>query len=143
MLKDSQPPRYPVTRTRRTYTPQFKTELQTACKQPGASIAALALQHGMNANVLHRWLKKHRRECMPWAAPRALSNRRRRGPGHLTASREQRSRAFAGNTGDPHRAPTSRHDGNPSQGQPGGGTAAASLASYERLINNRESGNPP
>ena len=60
MLKDSQPPRYSVPRTRRTYTPQFKSELLTACKQPGASIAALAMQHGMNANVLHRWLKDHR-----------------------------------------------------------------------------------
>jgi transposase-like protein len=60
MLKDTQPPRYSVPRTRRTYTPQFKSELLTACKQPGASIAALALQHGMNANVLHRWLKDHR-----------------------------------------------------------------------------------
>lgn len=62
MLKDSQPPRYSVPRTRRTYTPQFKAELLTACKQPGASIAAVALQHGMNANVLHRWLKDHRQE---------------------------------------------------------------------------------
>lgn len=61
MLKDSQPPRYSVPRTRRTYSPQFKTELLTACNQPGTSIAALALQHGMNANVLHRWLKEHRR----------------------------------------------------------------------------------
>ena len=60
MLKDTQPPRYSVPRTRRTYTLQFKSELLTACKQPGASIAALALQHGMNANVLHRWLKDHR-----------------------------------------------------------------------------------
>ena len=60
MLKDSQPTRYSVPRTRRTYSPQFKAELLTACKQPGASIAALAMQHGMNANVLHRWLKDHR-----------------------------------------------------------------------------------
>ncbi len=60
MLKDSQPPRYSVPRTRRTYSSQFKAELLTACKQPGASIAALAMQHGMNANVLHRWLKEHR-----------------------------------------------------------------------------------
>ncbi|MEV2016412.1 transposase [Pseudomonas aeruginosa] len=62
MLKDSQHPRYSVPRTRRTYTPQFKAELLTACTQPGASIAAVALQHGMNANVLHRWLKDHRQE---------------------------------------------------------------------------------
>ena len=69
MLKDPQPPRYSVPRTRRTYTPQFKSELLTACKQPGASIAALALQHGMNANVLHRWLKEHDRSgCHTLAA---------------------------------------------------------------------------
>ena len=60
MLKESETPRYPTRRTHRTYTPEFKAELVKACKQPGASIAALALQHGMNANVLHRWLKEHR-----------------------------------------------------------------------------------
>jgi transposase-like protein len=60
MLKDTQTPRYAVSRTHRTYTPQFKVELVAACLQPGASIAALALQHGMNTNVLHRWLKEHR-----------------------------------------------------------------------------------
>ena len=68
MLKDSQPPRYSVPRTRRTYTPQFKSELLTACKQPGASIAALAMQHGMNANVLHRWLKEHRQGMLMLSA---------------------------------------------------------------------------
>ena len=61
MLKDSQTPRYATRRTRRTYTRQFKVQLVAACQQPGASIAALALDHGMNANVLHRWLKEHAR----------------------------------------------------------------------------------
>ena len=60
MVKDTQTPRYAVSRTHRTYTSQFKAELVAACLQPGASIAALALQHGMNTNVLHRWLKEHR-----------------------------------------------------------------------------------
>lgn len=55
MLKDTHPPRYAVRRTHRTYTPQFKAGLVAACMQP----AALALQHGMNANVLHRWLKEY------------------------------------------------------------------------------------
>lgn len=59
MLKDTQTPRYAVRRTHRTYSPQFKAELVAACLQPGASIAALALQHGMNANVLHRWFKEY------------------------------------------------------------------------------------
>jgi transposase-like protein len=29
-----------------------------ACRAPGASIAAVASANGMNANVLHRWLKE-------------------------------------------------------------------------------------
>jgi transposase len=43
----------------RTYTAEFKSQLVAACQKPGASIAALASSHGMNANVLHRWLKEH------------------------------------------------------------------------------------
>ncbi|MFN3731639.1 IS66-like element accessory protein TnpA [Comamonas testosteroni] len=56
MSEDISKPR----RTRRTYTAQFKVQLVAACRQPGASIAALAREHHMNANVLHRWLKEHR-----------------------------------------------------------------------------------
>ncbi|WP_142085544.1 transposase [Acidovorax temperans] len=41
-----------VPRTRRAYSAQFKAELIAACQQPGASIAATAREHGMNANVL-------------------------------------------------------------------------------------------
>lgn len=59
MLKDSEISRYSTRRTHRTYKPEFKAQLVAACQQPGASIAALAVQHGMNANVLHRWLKEH------------------------------------------------------------------------------------
>lgn len=58
MLKDSQTPRYAQRRTHRTYTPQFKAALVALCQKPGASIAAVALQHGMNANLLHRWRKE-------------------------------------------------------------------------------------
>lgn len=61
MLKDSDIARYTARRTHRTYTPAFKAELVAACQQPGTSIAALANSHGMNANVLHRWLKEHAR----------------------------------------------------------------------------------
>ena len=60
MLKTSEISRYSTPRTHRTYTAQFKAELVAACGQPGVSIAALAGQHAMNANVLHRWLKEHR-----------------------------------------------------------------------------------
>lgn len=58
MLKEPQTQRYAQRRTHRTYTPQFKAELVAMCQKPGASIAAVALQHGMNANLLHRWRKE-------------------------------------------------------------------------------------
>jgi transposase-like protein len=72
MLKDPGISRYTARRTHRTYAPEFKAELVAASQVPGASIAALALQHGMNANVLHRWLKEHQRNgCHALAAHRA------------------------------------------------------------------------
>lgn len=61
MAKESELSRYTTRRTHRTYTPEFKAQLVAACQRPGASIAALAGQQGMNANVLHRWLKEHQR----------------------------------------------------------------------------------
>lgn len=61
MLKNSETCETSTRRAHRTYTTQFKAELVAACQQPGASIAALAGQHAMNANVLHRWLKEHER----------------------------------------------------------------------------------
>ena len=61
MLKDSETSRYATRRTHRTYTRQFKAEMVAACQVPGASIAAIAGAHAMNANVLHRWLKEHAR----------------------------------------------------------------------------------
>jgi transposase-like protein len=61
MLKDSENSTHQTRRTHRTYTPAFKAQLVAACHTPGASIAALAHQHGMNANVLHRWLNEHHR----------------------------------------------------------------------------------
>lgn len=44
MRKDSQSPRYSVPRTPRAYTTQFKTELLTACKQPGAAALPARMQ---------------------------------------------------------------------------------------------------
>jgi transposase len=61
MLKDSQTARNTARRTHRTYTREFKVELVGACQVSGASIAAIAGAQGMNANVLHRWLKEHAR----------------------------------------------------------------------------------
>ena len=41
---------------RRTHSLEFKAQVLLACQQPGASIAAVALDHGLNSNVVHKWL---------------------------------------------------------------------------------------
>ena len=50
-----------ATRSRRRHTAEFKRELVQRCLQPGASVSAIALQNGVNANVLFRWRREHRR----------------------------------------------------------------------------------
>ncbi|MES2362640.1 MAG: transposase [Pseudomonadota bacterium] len=45
---------------RRFYSPELKLQVVQTCAQPGASIAAVALQHGINANIVHRWIREHR-----------------------------------------------------------------------------------
>jgi transposase len=40
---------------RRRYDPVSKQRLVEACRQPGASLAGLALRHGVNANLLRKW----------------------------------------------------------------------------------------
>jgi transposase len=42
--------------TRRTYPRQFKREVVAQCLTPGASVSAIALSHGINANVIRKWL---------------------------------------------------------------------------------------
>lgn len=44
---------------RRFYSPEFKLQAVGECGQAGASIAAVALKHGVNANIVHRWLREH------------------------------------------------------------------------------------
>ena len=50
---------YPQTgRSRRTYSPEFKAQLVAACRIPGMSVASVARNHGINHNILHRWLRE-------------------------------------------------------------------------------------
>jgi transposase len=62
MVKETQSATNAQRRTHRTYPGEFKARLVAASQLPGACIAALALQHAMNANVLHRWIKEHERD---------------------------------------------------------------------------------
>ena len=44
--------------TRRFYSLEFKTQVTQECRQSGASVAGVALSHGINANIVHRWLRE-------------------------------------------------------------------------------------
>lgn len=44
-------------RRRRTHSDEFKADAVAACSQPGVSMAAIALAHGINANLLRRWVR--------------------------------------------------------------------------------------
>lgn len=62
---------------RRRYDPASKQRLVEACLQPGVSVAGLALQHGVNANLLRKWVTERRQ---PWGRGMA-TNRRNCMPG--------------------------------------------------------------
>lgn len=40
------------------YDPAAKQELIRQCKQPGVSVSRIAMQHGVNANLLRSWIAK-------------------------------------------------------------------------------------
>ena len=43
---------------RRRYETTSKERLVAACLEPGVSVSRLALEHGVNANLLRKWIKK-------------------------------------------------------------------------------------
>ena len=43
-------------RRRRTHSDEFKANAVASCMQAGMSMAAVAMTHGINANLLRRWV---------------------------------------------------------------------------------------
>jgi transposase len=42
-------------KTRRRYSAELKQQILAQCARPDASVASVALSHGINANVVHKW----------------------------------------------------------------------------------------
>ncbi len=40
---------------RRRHSAELKAQILSECARPGASVAGVALAHGINANVVHKW----------------------------------------------------------------------------------------
>jgi transposase len=51
-------------RKRRRYGAELKAQILAECDMPGASVAKVAMSHGINANILHGW-RKLAREAQP------------------------------------------------------------------------------
>lgn len=70
---------------RRRYSREVKDAVLAQCEQPGASVARVAMEHGINANVVHSWRKRTRggavghhepiqEQFMPLTLPAAMTN---------------------------------------------------------------------
>jgi len=46
---------------RRRYEPASVDRLVAACLEPGVSVSRLALEHGVNVNLLRKWIQKAKR----------------------------------------------------------------------------------
>jgi len=53
--------------TRRRHSRQLKAQVLAECAQPGASVAAVALSHGLNANLVHKWRRDQVASSVPMA----------------------------------------------------------------------------
>jgi transposase len=41
--------------TRRRHSAELKAQVVSDCARPGASVASVAMSHGINANIVHKW----------------------------------------------------------------------------------------
>jgi transposase len=63
-------------RKRRRHSAEFKAQVVAASRQPGVSMAAVAMAHGLNANLLRRWVVEaphSPKRALPAAAPTSPS----------------------------------------------------------------------
>ena len=54
---------------RRRFTPDFKYKIVAACKEPGASVARIAREHDLNANLVHKWIRQANANTLTAIAP--------------------------------------------------------------------------
>ena len=55
--------------SRRRHGAELKDKVLAACDEPGASVAAVAFAHGLNANLVHKW--RRGRGVRPLSSPAA------------------------------------------------------------------------
>jgi transposase len=58
---------------RRCFDEQAKRELVLACLRPGVSVAGMALEYGLNANLLRKWIRQYQSEAGSDVAPNGVA----------------------------------------------------------------------
>lgn len=56
-------------RVRRSYSKEFKRQVMAECREPGNSVAGVALKHGINANVVHKWRRRDKAQTLTVTTP--------------------------------------------------------------------------
>lgn len=54
---------------RSCYDPEAKRQLIEACLRPGVSVARMAMQHGVNPNLLRTWIGQYRKQRETCGSP--------------------------------------------------------------------------
>ncbi len=58
---------------RRVHSAEFKAQVLAECQAPGASVAAIALAHGLNVNLVRKWLVGRGIKRAGLSAPRVVA----------------------------------------------------------------------
>lgn len=58
---------------RRVHGAEFKMKVLAECQQPGVSVAAIAMAHGLNVNLLRKWLVGRGIQRTGLSAPRSVT----------------------------------------------------------------------
>ena len=53
---------------RRRHSAELKAQVLSECAQPGASVASVAMSHGINANIVHKWRRRAGGAALPLAS---------------------------------------------------------------------------
>ncbi|WP_414143252.1 transposase [Burkholderia cepacia] len=67
---------------RRRYDEKGKRALVEAALRPGVSVARLAQEHGINANLLCKWISKYRKHEISTVCDRSVTSAMMSGEGH-------------------------------------------------------------
>ncbi len=60
---------------RRVHSAEFKAQVLAECQRPGVSVAAVALAHGLNVNLLRKWLVGRGIKRTGLVAPRTVTRK--------------------------------------------------------------------